>query len=72
MMRSRTTYTADQASAVMRLLRHRLGAKRSVQKADRDELRSRYGFWISEFWSGFTDSDFKKKVEEGILRITGA
>lgn len=69
-MRSRRTFTSDQAAAVMRLLRNRLHASRENQKAQRDQLRTKYGFWISDFWTGFTAEDFKKKVDEGTFTIT--
>ena len=68
-MRTRTRYTAKEASAVMRLLRHRLSAKRDVQKADRNELRTKYGFWISEFGRGFSDKDFRDKLDAGTFRV---
>jgi hypothetical protein len=68
-MRTRTKYTAKEASDVMRLLRHRLSARRDIQKADRDELRTKYGFWISEFGRGFSDRDFRDKVDAGRFRI---
>ncbi|HEV2105916.1 MAG TPA: hypothetical protein VGU27_09315 [Candidatus Eisenbacteria bacterium] len=70
-MRSRKTYTSEQVAAVMRLLRHRKSADRDVQRADRRELRMRYGFWISDFWVGFTDDDFKAKVAEGTFKVVG-
>ena len=53
----------------MRLLRRRIGAEREVQKADRNELRNRYGFWISDFGRGFTDKDFGQKVADGVFKI---
>lgn len=69
-MRSRRIYTPQQASAVMALLRHRHGADRKTQKADRNELRTKYGFWISDFWVGFTDADFRSRVSDGTFKIT--
>ena len=70
-MRSRMNYTQEQAAAVMKLLRHRLSADRTTQKADRNELRTRYGFWISDFWVGFSDHDFKAKVADGTFNLVG-
>lgn len=70
-MRSRKNYTQEQATAVMKLLRHRLSADRATQKADRNELRTRYGFWISDFWMGFSDADFKAKVADGTFKVAG-
>jgi hypothetical protein len=70
-MRSRRTYTQEQASAVIRLLHHRLSASRQQQKLDRNQLRRRYGFWISEFWVGFSDRDFRAKVADGTFKIAG-
>lgn len=68
-MRTRTRYSSREAAAIMRLLRHRVGASREQQKADRNELRTRYGFWISEFRVGFTDTDFAAKVDAGVFMI---
>ena len=68
-MKTKTKYSSSEAAAVMNLLRHRLDADRQIQKADRAQLRRR-GFWISDFWTGFSDVDFRRKVKDGTFTLS--
>ena len=66
-MRTRKEYSKESAALVMKLLRHRIGAERNVQKADRNELRYTHGFWISDFWTGMLISSLHEYHQGCIL-----
>ena len=70
-MRTATTLTAQQASAIKALLARRLLVAREEQKQIRDELRDVHQFWISDFERGLTPAAFDQLVEQGRLRIVG-
>ncbi len=73
-MKSRLTYTEEEAQQIRKLLRLKARATRSEQKSFREHLR-RLGFHISDFdstYSGFSVVDFERLINEGTVRISGS
>lgn len=67
-MRSKTTYTKQEAEEIIDLIRLKLKSDSSKQKGIRQKIRNR-GFYASEFGfrNGYTEHDFKS-----VARIVGS
>ena len=63
-MKSKTTYTRAEADEIVDLIRQKLKADPSRQKAIRAKIRAR-GFWASDFGfrDGYTEKDFLSVVK---------
>ena len=73
-MQGRSTFSRQEAAEIKQLLREKATADRSRQKSLRGKLRSKHGFYISDFSSdaaGFTAFDFDHLVQAGTITIQG-
>ena len=73
-MQGRSTFSRQEAAEIKQLLREKASADRSRQKSLRGKLRSKHGFYISDFSSdaaGFTALDFDHLVQAGTITIQG-
>ena len=73
-MQGRSTFSRQEAAEIKQLLREKATADRSRQKSLRGKLRSKHGFYISDFSSdaaGFTAFDSDHLVQAGTITIQG-
>ena len=61
-------FTPETAQQIKRLLTERFGAPRNKQKVIRDKIRD-MGFYINDYWKGFSDIDFDNEVKAGRITI---
>ncbi len=70
-MKSRLTYTEEEALQIRKLLKLKARAMASEQQSFRSHLR-RLGFHISDFdelHTGFSAGDFDRLIREGAIRV---
>ena len=71
-MNGKSRFSASKADAIRALLRKIRGAGRPEQKMLRRRLRTRCGFYISDFSTGgrgFSEDDFNARVRDGVIGI---
>src|SRR5690606_19590909 len=62
------TFMQSQFDEISRLLKKRLIQNKDEQKRTRAKIR-KLGFRISDYFHGFDDKDFKRLLENGIIKI---
>ena len=68
----RSSFSSDEASEIRTVLREIRRAEPEAAKKLRGGLRSRFGFYISDYSednAGFTASDFDQQVSWGVIKI---
>ncbi len=73
MTKGRSEFTREEASEIRGLLDQVRAAERRESKVLRNELRTQYRFYITDFETdqrGFTASDFDELVKLGQIRLT--
>ena len=63
-------FTQSQFDEILLLLKRRVTESRDEQKKTRDIIR-KLGFHISDYFTGFSDIDFKKLLSKGDIEIIG-
>jgi hypothetical protein len=73
-MKGKRTFTASEATQILRLLRSKEQAERGEQKQLRAQLRKRHGFYITDFPDTnrpFRAQDFNALVSSGRITLRG-
>ncbi|MDV3736740.1 hypothetical protein CMU11_06430 [Elizabethkingia anophelis] len=65
---ARHEFTQSQFDEISMLLKRRVSENRSEQKKTRARIR-KLGFMISDYFTGFSDLDFKKLLDKGEIKI---
>lgn len=71
-MQGKKSFTKSDADAIRELLREKSRADRTKQKTIRGKIRSKYGFYISDFTfssDAFTHSEFDRLIQIGRIKI---
>ncbi|HOF90867.1 MAG TPA: hypothetical protein PLO02_02895 [Tenuifilaceae bacterium] len=63
-------FTQSQFDEILLLLKRRVTESRDEQKKTRAKIR-KLGFHISDYFTGFSDIDFKKLLSKGDIEIIG-